>query len=408
VSVEGIDESTRRFLLTLWNTYAFFVTYASLDGWTPDAATTNARPSHVLDRWIRSRLHGTVREVTDALDSFDALRGAQALDGLVDDLSNWYVRRSRPRFWKSADASAHATLHECLTTIALLLAPYCPFVADAMWQNLRATKGSVHLEDWPAVDESAIDGALETEMASARLVASLGLAARNDARLKVRQPLRRALVLLPERVQLGDEVVREVADELNVKTLEPVANLEGILHYRVVPNFRALGPRVGKDVPRVKAALADVDGAAVRAALDTDGVFRLDLGGGTVVELGPDDVEVRAESHEELVLAQEEGTAVALDTTIDDELRHEGWVRDVVRAVNEARKQRGLEIADRIALTLTVPPEMHAAIDAARDAIAAEVLARTITVEPGVVARDDPDAVELDAGTILIRFEKLG
>ncbi|HEX4775728.1 MAG TPA: class I tRNA ligase family protein, partial [Acidimicrobiia bacterium] len=408
VSVEGIDESTRRFLLTLWNTYAFFVTYASLDGWTPDAAAASARPSHVLDRWIRSRLHRTVREVTDALDSFDALRGAQALDGLVDDLSNWYVRRSRPRFWKAADASAHATLHECLTTIALLLAPYCPFVADELWQNLRATKDSVHLQDWPAVDGSAIDDGLEAEMASARLVASLGLAARNDARLKVRQPLRRALVLLPDGVRLGDEVVREVADELNVKTLEPVENLEGILDYRVVPNFRALGPRVGKDVPRVKAALADVDGADVRAALDTDGVFRLDLGGGTVVDLGPGDVEVRAESHEELVLAQEEGTAVALDTTIDDELRHEGWVRDVIRAVNEARKQRGLEIADRIALTLTVPAEIHAAIDAARDVIATEVLARTITVESGVVASGDADAVELDAGTIRIAFEKVG
>ncbi len=404
---EGIDEATRRFLLTLWNTYAFFVTYANLDGWRADDAAASAHvSSHVLDRWIRSRVHGTVREVTDALDSFDALRGAQALDGFVDDLSNWYVRRSRPRFWKSADAGAHATLHECLSVLSLLLAPYCPFVADAMWQNLRRTKESVHLQDWPTADVDAIDDALEAEMSLARLVASLGLAARNDARLKVRQPLRRALVLLPEGARLGDEVVREVADELNVKALVPVDDLVGILEYRVVPNFRVLGPRVGKDVPRVKAALGEVDGAAVRAALDADGVFRLDLGDGTVVDLGPDDVDVRAESHEELVLAQDEGAAVALDTTIDDELRDEGRVRDVIRAVNEARKQRGLEIADRITLTLTVPAELHAPLDAARDVIAAEVLARTITVEAGAVARDDRDALDLDGAVIRLAFEK--
>ena len=183
VFVDGIDESTRRFLLTLWNTYSFFVTYASLDGWTPDETASAAPSTNVLDRWIRSRVHTTVREVTDALDGFDALRGAQALERLVDDLSNWYVRRSRPRFWKAADPAAHATLHDALRTITLLLAPFCPFVADEIYTNLTGDHlperaGSVHLADWPVLDESAIDPTLEAQMAAARQVVTLGRAAR--------------------------------------------------------------------------------------------------------------------------------------------------------------------------------------------------------------------------------------
>ena len=402
---EGIDESTRRFLLTLWNTYAFFVTYANLDGWTPDDAVTGTSP-HVLDRWIRSRLHRTVRDVTEALEEFDVLRGAQSLDRLVDDLSNWYVRRSRARFWNSADAAAHATLHESLSTLTRLLAPFTPFIADEMWHNLARTRDSVHLQDWPTVDEDAIDDRLEQEMAVARHVASLGLAARNDARLKVRQPLRRALVLLPDNSPLSPDVVAEIADELNVKQLEPVDNLEGLLDYRVTPNFRKLGPKFGRDVQRVKAALEHVDGADVRDAFDADGVFRLDLGDGTVVELAPDEVDVRAESHEELVLVQDDRYAVALDTALDDDLRREGWTREVIRAVNEARKQRGLEIADRIVLTLTVPPEWYEATNGSRELVAAEVLAKEIAVESGVVDPSDRDTVALDGAVVRIAFEK--
>ena len=163
VYVDGIDEATRKFLLTLWNTYSFFVTYANLDEWTPRRG--RAAPStHVLDRWVRSRLHRTVRTVTDSLEAFDSLSGAQALAELVDDLSNWYVRRSRPRFWKSSDPAAHATLHECLLTITQLLAPFCPFITDELYRNLAGTTDSVHVTDWPGYDEAAIDDALEAEM----------------------------------------------------------------------------------------------------------------------------------------------------------------------------------------------------------------------------------------------------
>src|SRR5215218_5132249 len=168
VSVEAVDESTR-FLVTLWNTYSFFVTYANLDQWSADGSATPS--THVLDRWVRSRLHATVGAVTDALEGFDALRGAQALDAFVDDLSNWYVRRSRARFWQANDASAHSTLHECLSTVALLLAPFTPFVADELHRNLATgSRKSVHLADWPTVDDAALDDALEAEMDRARAI----------------------------------------------------------------------------------------------------------------------------------------------------------------------------------------------------------------------------------------------
>ena len=374
---EGIDESTRRFLLTLWNTYSFFVTYANLDGWEPaDAA---AAPTHVLDRWARSRLHSTVRDVTDALERYDALRAAQELERMVDDLSNWFVRRGRARFWKSTDPSAHATLHECLLVVSTLLAPFCPFTADALYGNLARTDRSVHLAEWPSVDANAIDPALEDAVAQARQIVTLGRAARAEARLKVRQPLPRALVLLPEPAAPDVDLMTEVADELNVKRIDVLTDLEGLLEYAVVPNFRTLGPRLGPRMPRAKELLAATDGAAVRRALDEDGVYRLDIDGETF-ELGPGDVDVRATAHDELVLAQEAGVAVALDTTIDDALREEGVARELMRAINDHRKEIGLDLSDRIRVELHAAGEVGEAARSHHDWIMSEVLAVELDV----------------------------
>ncbi|MDQ1511463.1 MAG: isoleucyl-tRNA synthetase, partial [Actinomycetota bacterium] len=372
VHLDGNDESTRQFLVTLWNTYSFFVTYATLDGWEPAAASTESE--HVLDRWVRSRLHRTVQTVTDALEAYDAFTGTQALEQLVDDLSNWYVRRSRPRFWKSSDPAAHATLHECLTTLATILAPYCPFLADEMYRNLGQTDRSVHLADWPTADLEAIDDELEAEMAVARTLVSLGRKARNDAKIGVRQPLPRAIALLGRDVTLRDDVVHEIADELNVKRFDVVATLEGLLSYHVVPNFRALGPRVGKALPRVKQLLATIDGAAVRRAFDESGHFDLDVDGQTVT-LGPDDVEIRAEHHEELALAQDGPHAVALDLTLDDDLRAEGAAREFSRVLNDLRKAKGFEISDRISVRYHATGDLVQVIERHHDWIAGEALA---------------------------------
>jgi isoleucyl-tRNA synthetase len=362
---------------------------------------------------VRSRLHGTIATVTEALDGFDALRGAQALERFVDDLSNWYVRRSRARFWNAEAGSvperetgaAHATLHEALSTVARLLAPFTPFMADELHRNLQSSGESVHLADWPEVDPAARDDALEAEMERARTVVSLGLSARNDAKLKVRQPLRRALVLLPDGGAFSDAVAAEVADALNVKQLEAVTDLEGLLDERLHPNFRTLGPKLGKQVPLVKDALAAVDVAVAKRALQRDGGYDLALADGSSVRLDPDDVEVRAESHEEFALAQEGAYAVAIDTTVDDELRAEGIARDLIRLLNEQRKATGLDIADRVRVRLGATGRVEAAAHLHRDWIAREVLAVDLVVEPGVT--DGVTRVDVDGEPVSVDLERV-
>ncbi len=238
-------------------------------------------------------------------------------------------------------------------------------------------------------------------MARARAVVSLGLSARNESKLKVRQPLRRALVLVPGGRAFCEGVAHEIADALNVKALERVTSLEGLLDYVVLPNFRALGPKVGKRMPLVKDALAAADGAAVHRALDEQGGYELALGDGSSVTLTRDDVEVRARSHEEFVLAQDAGYAVALDTTVDDELRAEGIARDLVRLINDRRRELGFEIADRIRVRIAVGGRVEAAAHRHRDWIAREMLAVEFEVEGTAIARPvhtlvDGEAVSLE------------
>ncbi|HEY3239846.1 MAG TPA: isoleucine--tRNA ligase [Acidimicrobiia bacterium] len=409
----GIDESIRKFLLTLWNTLSFFVTYANLPaspgdtpetpgGWSPPPAGTDPPPSsHVLDRWVRSRLAATTAAMTNALEGYDTLGAAGALEAFVDDLSNWYVRRSRPRFWKAKDEAAFATLHHCLLTVSRLLAPFCPFLADEIHRVLAGpgTEESVHLEDWPALEADTFDAALEAEMALARRLVALGRAARGDARLKVRQPLRRAFILVPGVETISGEVAAQVAEELNVKDLEVVTSLEGLIRYSVVPNFRALGPRLGPRLPAVKAALAEADGAEVRRSLEESGRFVVDVDG-EAVELGPADVEVRAAEHEELALAQDGPYAVALDLALDDDLRLEGLARELARALNDHRKAIGLAIAERITVVLSATGPVAQAAQRHGDWIAGEVLAVGWQVRPGERAVPGNGADGL-AGTVL-------
>ncbi len=402
--VQSIDETARRFLGTLWSTYYFFTTYATLDGWEPgNEGSAVDQPlldqplldQPLLDRWIRSRLQSTVAETTDALERFDALRASQAVERFVDDLSNWYVRVSRPRFWKSSDRFAHATLHHCLHTVSKLLAPMCPFTADELWTNLAQTAESVHLADWPEITTADLDPDLEAAMASVRQIVALGRAARAAAKIKVRQPLPRALVRVPAGTELAPDLVSVIAAELNVKVIEIVTDMRGVLDYAVVPNFRALGPRVGPLMPQIKAALAHVDGATVQSALDLDGAYTLVLGDESIA-LSADDVEVRARAHEHLVLAEESGVAVALDTTVDDDLRAEGVARELVRALNDHRKTLDLALVDRIEVDLYADGPVAAAAGRHHDLIAGEVLAVRLTI--GTSAEAPDGAPSLDIG----------
>ncbi len=399
VDMAAIETSVRETLLTLWHTVSFFTTYASLNGFSPgDPAVPAVRTRATLDRWARSRVMSTVRAVTAALDAYEPLDAAGALGRLVDDLSNWYVRRSRRRFWRTdpdAPASdalgAQATLYEALVAVSLMLAPFCPFVADRLWRELGgpaadgaadadgaagAAGGSVHLEDWPVLDESSIDLALEAQMALARRLASLGRAARSEAGVKVRQPLSRALVFLaPGSPAILSDVV---ADELNVDEVAIADELGDVLTLELVPNFRALGPRLGESTKDVRAALARLDAAAAGARVEAGGTLSVDLPGvpGPVV-LGPDEVEVRVRAQAGFAVSREGGAVVALDLVLDDDLRRRGLVREVVRHLQDLRKARGLRVSDRIRLWL------HGVEPALWDAIGREVLALEVAPGPG-------------------------
>ena len=389
---DGIRESTRKTLLTLWNVFSFFSTYADLDGWAPGDWVTN----HVMDRWILSQLRATITEVTDDLEGFDALGAATAIATFVDDLSNWYVRRSRPRFWggpgQPSDGGAHAVLYRCLVVTSQLLAPLCPFLADEMHGVLTGLP-SVHLTDWPKA-VAPPDAQLAAEMEAARRLVGLGRSARTEAGVRTRQPLRRALLLHPG-ATLSDEVRAEVQAELNVRALEDVETLSGLMTWTVVPNFKVLGPRLGKRVNEVKAALAAADGTEVRRALERDGSVAI-----AGERLGPDDLDVRATRHEDFALAQEGGWAVALDLELDDDLRTEGVAREIARGLNDLRKARDLALSDRIALTLEAGPRVAAAVAGHRQWIMAQVLATVL-----VIGTAGPDAAELDVDGEQLRVD---
>ncbi|MEX2294225.1 MAG: isoleucine--tRNA ligase [Acidimicrobiales bacterium] len=389
VSDDGIREATRQTLVTLWNVFSFHCTYADLDGWTPTQVPVE--PVHVLDRWVLSELDDTVVMVTEALEAFDALTGATRLAAFIDDMSNWYVRRSRSRFWKSSDPVAHATLHQCLRTVSELLAPFCPFLADELHTALTGS-ASVHLADWPSV-AGLRDTDLATAMRSARRLVALGRAARTEAKVRVRQPLSRAL-LLHEGGALPDEVLAEIASELNVKVLEDVDTLSGLMSWTVIPNFRALGPRLGQRINDIKQALAAADGTALQRQLETDGFIEV-----AGERLTADEVEVRASRHDAFALAEDNGWAIALDLDITDDLRREGKARELVRSLNDLRKELGFDIADRISVRLETSPEIAAVVNEHGGWIAGEILATELVI--GTVGGDgrsiDVDATQLRA-----------
>ncbi len=391
ISDDGIREAARTTLLTLWNVLAFFATYADLDRWSPAAAddASDEAPAHVLDRWIRAELDDATAAITEALDGFDALAASSRLARLVDDLSNWYLRRSRRRFWKQAEPEAHATLHHALVTTARLLAPFCPFLADELHRVVSSGR-SVHLADWPQ-PSGAADSGLSERMAAARRLVTLGRSARTDAKVKVRQPLRRALLLHPG-VELDEAVRAEIREELNVRSLEDVDTLSGLMSWEVVPNFRALGPRLGARVAEVKAALAEADGSALQRALEADGAVEV-----AGFRLTPDDVDVRARRHESFALSEDGGWAVALDLELDDDLRREGVARELIRALNDLRKEQGLAIADRVRLRLGGDEIVRAAVAEHAIWIADEVLAVELTWADGgdLSVRVDGSAVSV-------------
>src|SRR4051794_40166947 len=344
-SADAVGESLRQFLLQLWNTYGFYVLYANVN----DVEPAEVEPANDLDRWALSRLAATVETVTERLEHYDATRAGHAVQAFVDDLSNWYVRRSRRRFW-DGDPAAFSTLRRCLVTVTQLLTPFTPFVADVIYDNLEGAEPSVHLTDWPQPGER--DEALEFAMATVRETVRLGLAARGQAKLKVRQPLRAAVVVASGSEREAIERLASVAlEELNVKELRYVSQADELGSYEVKPNYRALGPRFGKSMPQVAAAVAALDPAHVASALREGARVGVSIDGHDH-ELDADDLMLAMKPLEGYQLEREGSHAVALELELDDELRREGLAREIVHAIQNARKSAGLEVEDRIALSL--------------------------------------------------------
>ncbi|MGV9776716.1 isoleucine--tRNA ligase [Streptosporangium sp. NPDC003464] len=385
----ALEEIVRKVLLTYWNTASFFTLYANAESWSPaklsEAPPYAERP--LIDRWALAELHRTVAEVTSSLDDFDTARVGRRLAEFLDDLSNWYVRRSRRRFW-SGEASAFATLYECLETVTRLMSPVVPFITDYVWDVLREAGGpaSVHLATWPTVTEELLDPALSEQMALVRRLVELGRSARASSGVKTRQPLGRALVGARGWGALSPELRELIADELNVQGLEDLSGIEAdLVSFTVKPNFRALGKRFGSQTKLVAAAVAAADPGELARALRSGSAVSVEAGELGTVELSGEEVIVTEQPKtgwavETGAVDTGTGETVALDLTITDELRRSGLVRDVVRLLQEARKSTGLSISDRIDVWWsTADADLAEALRHQGGAVAGEVLAVTFT-----------------------------
>ena len=380
------DEVRRSFLIPLWNVYSFLATYANLDGWTPTFASSINRASqeeigpfdpafpegkapdseNLLDRWILARLNQIIPSVTEALENSDSLTATLALSAFLDDLTNWYVRRSRRRFWKSeqdADKNAaYASLYHVLVKFTRLLAPFMPFITEKIYQNLvRSVYSqafeSVHHTSWPKFESKLIDNDLLDHMELARQIASLGLAARNSAGLKVRQPLSKALAYASNRRSLPDEFVTIIIDELNVKAFQFVDNANQLVRYQILPDNKLLGPRFGARLPKIRAALLARNPDEIAVSVQAELPVILDLDG-EQVELNPQEILVQTYPLEGLAVAADKLATVAVDSTVTPELRKEGLARELVRRIQAMRKDADFEISNRITTYYQAPPEI--------------------------------------------------
>ncbi|HEU4912231.1 MAG TPA: isoleucine--tRNA ligase, partial [Actinomycetes bacterium] len=389
-----LQEIVRKVLLTYWNTASFLTLYADANDWSPASGDAPAVADRsALDRWVLSEAHRLVGEVTEAYEAFDSQRVGRLLATYVDDLSNWYVRRSRRRFWEG-DPAALATLHEALSLLTLLLAPVVPFVTERVWQDVVRASGpevpeSVHLAPWPQADPALVDTGLAEQMALVRRVVELGRSARAGSKVRNRQPLGRALVGAAGWDALPGELRQQVADELNVHGFE---ELSGELVDRSAKgNFRALGRRFGKDTPKVAAAVAAANADQLAASLRESGSATVSVDGSDV-EVSADEVLLTETPREGWAVATEAGETVALDLEITPALRRAGLAREVVRLVQDARKTSGLQVTDRVALRWAADGELAEALREHSGLIATEVLATQFdegAPEPGLTAYED-------------------
>jgi len=412
----AIAEAQREFLIRLYNVYSFFVIYANIDGFDPGDAGKlgkgGLRPAgdrSVLDRWILAELQNTIQSTTRRLDAYDIHGAAVGLSEFVDALSNWYVRRSRNRFWKSDldqdKFDAYWTLYECLCTLTKLIAPFVPFLAESMYQNLvRSRNGdaepeSVHLCDWPAVHDELKDAKLCEQMDLVRDVVSLGRSARASAKLKVRQPLAEVEIVLADhsKTALLRDYLPLIQDELNVKRIQFVDHAEHYVDYQIKPNFKHIGPKFGKLAPRIKQKLAQIDAAAARRQLLSEGKFSLEVDG-QPIELTGEDVEITLSAHTGYAAAEDGQAMVVLKTEIDEQLRLEGLARELVHHIQQVRKEMNLRYEARIELGVVCDEAMQPVLQSMGGYIQQETLARSLGRE--AIAGATEKEIRIDGSTL--------
>ena len=416
--VDGVDEVRRKFFGTLYNTYSFFALYANVDGFTGTEPEVPLAERPEIDRWIVSLLNTLVKTVTDALENYDPTPAARAIAEFVDEnLSNWYVRLNRKRFWGGGmtqdKMAAFQTLYTCLKTVSLLAAPFAPFISDRIFRDLTFQEaGSVHLADFPVYDAAQVDEELERRMELAQRASSMVLALRRKVNIKVRQPLRKMMIpVLDAAVQRRLEAVEAlVLSEVNVKEVEYLHETTGIITKRIKPNFKTLGPKYGKQMKAIAAAVAafsQEDIAAVEA-LGTEGsgaVYDLRIEGGEVLPVERADFEIASEDMPGWLVATEGALTIALDIEITPELRAEGIARELVNRIQNLRKEQGFEVTDKIRVAVESNPATDEAVQRFADYIAAQTLA-----EGGVsvAAGRQRSAIEIDDLPLTVTVEKLG
>jgi isoleucyl-tRNA synthetase len=390
VSVDIVADVASSFINTFWNTYGFFVLYARLDevDLTKDVPVAN-RPE--IDRWALALLYRTIRTVTDALDKYDAKAAGEAIESFVDQLSNWYVRRNRRRFWKSTDLedkqAAYLTLYECLKGVHELMAPFVPFLAENVYQNLVRSVDpdalpSVHMGNWPEAEDAWRNDELLHDIGVVQKVVGLGRAARAKSGVRTRQPISRVLVRAPDdaAARALDSHKDQILEELNVKDIEFIARDAGLVSYVIKPNLPKLGKQYGKLLPQIRQTLANADGAEIAGAAARGEAFEIEVGGETIA-LDGEDVLIETHSAEGYSCEADSGYLAALDTTLTDELIAEGLAREVVRSVQDARKQAGLEVSDRITLGVSGSEAVERALEIHRDYLMNETLATNWQVD---------------------------
>ena len=410
VGMNVIGEAFRSYFLTLWNTYSFFVLYANLD--QPDlraAPPLDERPE--VDRWLLAKVQTLIGTVTDALNNYDPTTSSRAIqEFVVEDLSNWYVRRNRRRFWSGdgkVDLSAYSTLHYALVTVTQLTAPFTPFLAEELYRNLVLSIApdapeSVHLSEWPKVDESLAAPALVGEMDAVLRVVSLGRAVRGQSGMRQRQPLPKVLLRArtAEQTAALGRFEGQIKEELNVKEVELLDQYAELVSYQLRPNLPVLGKKFGKAVPQVRAALQQADASEVARAVRDGKFFEVVTPEGERYELGPDEVLVDAKSPEGYAAMEEAGYLVAFDTTLTRELELEGLARDLVRGIQDGRKKAGFEVSDRITLHLDLSGDAREAAESWQEYLMSETLAEVMEF-----GKAEGFAAEVEGGTAYL--EKL-